>query len=684
MWRFAIYTQKTTILSKTCMKTVKQALKHTDGRSDYFRFLSNDAAASIRPENEHSIKEVLSLDDFGLLSSNRSQSIESMSSTGDTFLEHLFRNDTLNAFSNVQIPTTMSTRELGASSDVFGYDYVSELLSEGAIPEEIAEDLAMEPSTSETEITSSFADSARYHDDQEPGTSGLEVTSLPFLIPNLDDHVPKENDKKDTRILISEKLRRERKLNLSTTAPLESPEDAVTPLFHSPITSGIPNVGEMLFPDHIPMESYTSQWKDGEAPEVVSTQASSNKLPTLDAPIEFSLDVLEGIMTEGSMSELLEELRAFGRWPEWIFTGDRRTLTRTNGILRHVVQNSSDLNEAKEVINNFISSHIRAVVPDDVLLHFTVKSINSSSNVPEIASQLENSTRIALSRELRPDRSLVEAQLIDLYTAAIKKCPKTSSTLVVLCSNLNFDRSAEIFMKCYGEVQAFAGNFLTSFDGWKKLSTKYGTQKGIENYWTAALDSEGPMEKRIEALLLHSAKTEHPFSTMARMICTFVKLDQLDKGLEVFQAVSVSGKHFMEPLAAFVRQKDLDSIERLATLIERGIIAERRRGGRQQAVNKSGKEGEKKLLLSENVHAVLAKFYGVSGHKKSKFVDKKLKKKIHRVDEAQLHELCKSIQKAWIQCANDKESVDRLVAWCQSNRVEIDDKLQKRISSFSE
>ena len=91
---------------------------------------------------------------------------------------------------------------------------------------------------------------------------------------------------------------------------------------------------------------------------------------------------------------------------------------------------------------------------------------------------------------------------------------------------------------------------------------------------------------------------------------------------------------------------------------------------------------QKKHSLSDGVHAVLAKFYGVGGQKKKKFVDSKLKKKIHRVDEEQLHDLCKSLQKAWIQCADNKDSVNRLVGWCQSNRIEIDEKVQKKISLF--
>lgn len=684
MWRFAVYTQKTTILSKTCLKTVRQALKHTDGRMDYFRFLGNDAAPSIRSETDQPIREVFSFDDFGLLSSNRSQSIESMSSAGGehNFLEQLLRNDTLNTFSNIQIPTTMSSRELGGSNDIFGYDYVSELLSEGAIPEELAEDLAMEPSTSEIDFMRTGSESAKYHEDQVPSTSGVEVTPLPFLIPNIDSQ-PTRDEKNDTRKVMTEKIRRERKLHLSTTMPLDTSDASTEQLFHVSQTTVIPNVGEMLFPDSLPQESYTSQWKEGESPAILKP-IFPNTSTASETPIEFSLDVLEGIIAEGTMEELRNELNAIGFWPEWIFTGDKKFLGKTNRILRFVVEKSVDYAEAEEIVKKFSASHIRAIVPDDVIIHLISKSITSSCTMTEIIQKLETSTVISLSRELRPNRSIVESRLFDLYTAAIQKCPITSPTLLGICSKLNFDKSANIFMKCYGETNAFSDNFLKTFGEWKKLSVKYGTQQGIDSYWMSALSSEGPMEKRIEALLLHSGKSEHPFSTMARMICAFIKLDQLEKAIEVFQTVSVSGRHFKEPLASFVEKNDLKSIERLAILIERGMIAERRRGGGKRAVNKSEEESAKTRLLSDGVHNLLAKFYGVGGQKNTKFVNKKLKKKIHRIDEGQLHDLCKALQKAWIQCANSKESIERLAAWCQSNRVEIDEKVQKKIDSFSE
>ncbi|EGT45218.1 CBN-RIL-2 protein [Caenorhabditis brenneri] len=655
MWRFAVYTPKTTILNKACFKSVTQALKHTDGRMDYFRLFS--------------------FDDFGLLSNNRSHSVESMSSAGgeQNFLEQLLRNDTLTTFSNIQIPTTMSSRELGSANDIFGYDYVSELLSEGAIPEELAEDLAMEPSISEIELLPS--DSATYHDDQEPSTSGIEVTAFPFKVPNLD----KQPVKEDTRTFITEKPRRDRKLNLSTTAPLQTP-DTAEQLFHVPETVSIQNIGEMLFPDSLPQDSYTSSWKDDKPPSG-SIQAVPT-LPTVTENLnEFSLDVLEGIMALGSIEELRQDLKAVGFWPEWIFSGDKTITARTNKILRFVVENAADYKDAEEIIKTFAASHMRAAVPDDVILRLTIKSTTPYSNITDIIAQLDSVAKMSLSRQLRPNRSLVEACLVDLFKLAIQKCPKTSSSLLAACCKLNFDRSSVIFMKCFGEIHALNDNFLNSFEEWKKLSVKYGRQDGIDSYWMAALSSEGPMEKRIEALLSHSGKCEHPFTTMAQMICAFIKLDKLDEALEIFQAVSVSGKYFKKPLASFVANNDLKCIERLATLVERGMIAERRRGGGNKTANKSEEKREKTRQLSEGVHTVLAKFCGAGGQKKTKFVNKNSKKKIHRVDEGQLHDLCEALQKGWMQCADSKESVERLVAWCHANRLEIDEKKIKSLEN---
>lgn len=248
-----------------------------------------------------------------------------------------------------------------------------------------------------------------------------------------------------------------------------------------------------------------------------------------------------------------------------------------------------------------------AVIPDDVLLHLTIRSCSDSSTIESIMKKLEAISALAVSRELRPNRQLIEERLHNLYAMIIKKSPNLSASMFSLCQKLGFDRSADIFMKSYGDVESLSENFLKSFDEWKKLSARYGTQQGINGYWIAALQKDDAgLAKRIQTLLMHSCRSEHPSTTMARMICALNKLDQLDKAFEVFQKVSVSGSHFREPLAEFVKsvcckeanefqfhvfllQNDLESIERLAILIERGVIAEKRRGKR---INKTPVEGE--------------------------------------------------------------------------------------------
>ncbi|CBX53314.1 RNAi-Induced Longevity [Caenorhabditis elegans] len=582
MWRFAVYTQKATILNKTCLTAVRQSLKHTDGRFDYFRYLGNDASHAISVQKDQQIREVFSLDDFGLLSM-KSQSLESISSAGNehNFLDQLFRNDTLNAFSNVQIPTTVSSKELGGSNDIFGYDYVSELLSEGAIPEEIAEDLAMSTSSTDLDVLTSSSEPASYYDDQEPSTSGLEVTNLPFLMPKIDQQ-SKEN--RDSRQLMSEHIRRERKLNLSTTTPVNESD---AQLFHVPESLNYQNIGHMLFPDSLPPETYTSQWKEGELPSI-SSQISSTETSFVDTATEFSLEHLEDLIADGAVDELHKLLKSLQTWPEWMFTGNRQDIVRINDVLRFIVENLCS-EESEIIIRNFCGSHVLAEIPEDIIIHFTLRSITPECEVSSIMNNLETSSQWAHKRELRPNRMLVKTRLSELYAFAIQKSPEKALSLFSLCSKLNLDRTSDIFMKCYGETRASSDNFLKSFGDWKLLSNKYGTQQGIDDYWMAALKSDAKgLDKRIEALLLHSGKGEHPFATMARMICTLLKLARIDEALEVFQKVSVSGKHFKQQLASFVEQNDLECIERLAMLVERGMIAEKRRGGGgRSAVNKS-------------------------------------------------------------------------------------------------
>ncbi|CAI2354878.1 unnamed protein product [Caenorhabditis sp. 36 PRJEB53466] len=640
----SFYTQKTSVLSRTCLQSVRQALKHTDRQTDHSRFSS-------RLETDQPIREVFSLDDFGLLSTNRSQSIDSMSSTGSehTFLEQLFRTDTLNTFSNVQIPTTVSTNE------VFGYDYVSELLSEGAAVEELVEELVEDEG---------LAVRASYHDEQVPSTSGVDVSALPFFIPDFTEKI-------------------EQKVVKASPETVHSTEES---LFHLPETSGIENLSGILFPDTIPIESYTSQWKGSEFSAPVSSPSLIEPQKPLESA-EFSLEVLEGIAADGTVAELQKELEAVGFWPDHFFTttGNRRVQESINWILRFVAEKSADYAEAEAVIAKFASSHLMAVVPDDVLLQLTVRSISGSSTIPSIQKTLETLITLSVSRELRPSHKLVGQQLSHLYSKAIQNCSKTAGDLLTLCWKLNFDTSPDTFLQCYAEIQAGKlrtgeENWLKSFGEWKKLSMKYGNQQGIDSYWMEALraDDKG-VAKRIDALLTHSGKLEHPFATMARMICALIRMDELEKAMEVFQRVSVSGNHFREPLQVFVENNDLPSIERLAALIERGMMVERKRGKR---ANKSGETAKKSsTLFGEDVHSVLEKFYGVSGKtKKKKFDPKgKAKRKIHRVDEGQLHQLCSSVQKAWIKCAESKESASRLSEWCLKNRLDIEETVERKL-----
>ncbi|CAI5452032.1 unnamed protein product [Caenorhabditis angaria] len=600
MWRFSIIARPS-IVNKISIKSLRNALKHTDTRLTRFQ------APEINRQDVP-IREVFSFDDFGLLST-RSASIETLESE-KTFLDQILKNDTF------IIPTTIDQKE------VFGYDQALEMFAEGADLELLAEDLAsIEESSSST-----------------------------------------------TSIVTPKKSVREEKL--------EKDEEEEESLFKIPKKAQALDQF-MIYPEIIPNQQFTSQWTEKQLEDMTHIPTTSKESIKVVEKFELSLEVLEGMMDNKSISEIEQELKN-GEWPEYLFE-DRKLIARSNRVLRYIVKEMESLEAIEIILSTFAKKSMLSVISDDIILHLTTRF---SKVLPprQTIDKLEYLTTLCCSKELKPAKLLIQQSLEELYNELLQKDPKIGKDLLTICSKLNFDKSAEIFLRVLAEN---ATHFDKDFETWKMFSLKYGSTSGVRSFWKLVLKSEeNGGKKRINEILNHSNKSDHPFSTMARIICTFVEMNQMERAIEVFKLISVSGRHFRNPLLEWVDENNLECIERLAQLVEDGMIAERRRTTKKKIVdeNKTDKKSEVPSTLIE----AISKFCGIVEKKPKKFVDRKAKRKIHRVDEEQLHELCEALQKAWWKCSKSSENPEatskRLVEWSQRNRLDLDEKLEKELN----
>ncbi|CAD6186992.1 unnamed protein product [Caenorhabditis auriculariae] len=662
MWRFPIIAPRISRTAKIQVlfkhnESFAQTTNHSKFSNADLSTLADHRTDLVLPNvfSDVPIKELTSFDDFGLISFNRDRypSTETVSSGEATsFIDHLLKTASISNFSGVSIPTTVNTSELGGNGEVAALQHVVELLAEGADVSEVVEDL-VQP-----------ADLVAYssiYDEQRPSTSRagqLEEVQAPFLVP---ESILKA---KSTRQYLSEKLRKQRKSHLSTMPP--AAERRSKPEM-------IKNVGELMFPDApsagtaFPVEKKTERREKpqmikniGELmfpdPDIIDIpQISTSTKPQVEVYIppppaqEFlELEVLEEIVA----NDRFEELRAMlenEKWPKEVFKGDRRLMNKANRILRYSTEKAADSDEALRFLSLFAASSVRACIAEDVLVALAIR-IAKEKDAVFTASRISQISKMCLTREQRFNRNVVRSALTALYSEVVAR--GTSA-------------SAERVMEAC------------------EMSTRHGTTAGVESMWMIALGDDQcsrPEAWRVEKLLSHCQTADHPFASVAQLLCALVRLNRLEDAECIFKRVSVSGRYFRQPLESMVEENDLEGIERLAELISKCIIGEKRRGARNLAAVDSKKADDELLTTVE-------KFFGLTA-KKPKFtpLGKKQKRKFHRVDEQQLHEITDALQDAWIKCSelkNDVESGKRLIQWCTDNRVDVDEGIAKRIANLT-
>ncbi|CAB3399126.1 unnamed protein product [Caenorhabditis bovis] len=161
-----------------------------------------------------------------------------------------------------------------------------------------------------------------YHNDQQPSTSNVNMGFV---------KIPENFASNGKRPLVPEEIPRELQLNLSTM-PRESSK------------SNCENIGEIMFPESIPQEAYTSVWNACEIPIF-------NALPEdIGSEEEILFDVLNDMLENGNVDEVFAELKT-KKWPDEVFHSENsEMLFQVHRILRFAVKNARHFQETEFVL----------------------------------------------------------------------------------------------------------------------------------------------------------------------------------------------------------------------------------------------------------------------------------------------------------------------------------------------
>lgn len=691
MWRFYAGNGCLKFVSRSSNRRIEVRSKYTDfsqvvNRLPSADFIQRDFNEIHNVTPDRPLIELTSFDDFGTLSFGKSSSMETVSSPETSFLDHILRTDSLPKYSGVSIPTTVDNKEMGGLSDLLGYDEAVQLLSEGMDVSKVVQDLTNIASQDTIQKTKIVVD------EQKPSTSGKSdfETDLPFLIPRIrkadavlvDENLPylipdTIETPRRTRRLLTEKMRQQRKNEVRSS---------------SKDSSEFASLGGMFFPSELP------QYMNVPVLETITT---SDPTVVLETPSpaseikEISLTLLEGMIEKKDFSTLCQSLQQ-SSWPEHLFQHPGRYDRRINAVLESAMEHSISADEASKILDVFAKSHPNACISDKVLLH-VVARVASENDVEATISSVEHMGKMCLTRQRKQNFKSTDQALERVYEKVLEKeTISTANNVLSSCISNKFDRSAETFMRtALKNAREKKSDFYTTMKVWTELSDLHGTTSGVDQMWMLAIETEDSassmiekkrrrkegMARRFELLLNHCQKSDHPFASVAQMIFAFVRTNRLEEAEEIFKRISVSGRFFIRPLAEIANLREIETIERFAELITRCMLLERKRGKKEKA------EEEKVSKLDEGVLKVLDTFYGIGNRKKVvKTFGKKQKRKIHRIDEEQLHDLTSELQVVWAKCAvskNSQESAAKLSSWCDVNRIDRDPTAVKILNQFS-
>lgn len=648
------------------------------------------------------VNELTSFDDFGVLSLGRGVSTETISTIGEkSFLDHLLKSGSASNVHDLDIsyiPTTVDSGELGGRMDLASIEQLEMLQSEGYDVSAVIEDLRSgEP---DAEFSVSVAENVRTLLDQRPTSKTTEEqeeldTDLPYLMSRMMpstsssvrvSSIPFDSIAVPTRRRMSElerasRIKQYRTDATSVAAPSNSGLSSIEP---APVTVHDTHTSPIPFPLEAPSPS-TSTSTTLPVPMPLRFDPPGDRVLVAEAD-----ELMDAVYTEDA-SELRSLLHT-KRWPE---SGFNRST-----VFDFIVEKSLDTEEALMFFRDYATSNRRNFVADKQIIALATRAVEESG-VSEAKKILALARNMFISRAPQNRSRSSRKYLEKLYNSALSRgSVSDAQQLLETVLEKQFDNESELFLRsATAMLVTRRESFSSLFSTWSALSIRFGSNEAVDLIWECALKDSDTIDKdsakEIGQILSHSRTFDHPFSSLAEMICAYVRLDKMDQAAAVFSKVSISGRHFRRPLSRLMSSSsrpdditDMSSsirqIEGLADLVSRCMYGERRRGGRRKTEDGAETAAEsKKSALSASVTSVLEQFYGVAGRKpQTKSPKKTEKRKLHRVDEEQLHELSENLQDAWITLAlraRDVSSAERCLLWSQKNRVNISEKTIKKV-----
>lgn len=421
-----------------------------------------------------------------------------------------------------------------------------------------------------------------------------------------------------------------------------------------------------------------------EPPHEVNTTRSRFE-PELGRTERATLEEMNEVIQSKDVANLRALLQTKG-WP--LNYGEQ-----AENALMLAVEQSEDCEEASMFFRDFATSSPRAWVRDWVTVSLVTRAAREHS-AEEAKRLLESHRHIFMARapaEHHRDNRLSNAfkELFEVIARNenFKECEMIFNCARKFGYSVNESTFVDQITNIFRNQKFPFCDFLCI---WKDLSKRYLTTKGVdillEMALTDSMDSK-VQGKRVEDILAHCTATEHAFSLIAELLCVFVKLNKMEEASALFSKVSISGRHFKGPLRKLQQNSEnLVYVERLADLITRCMYGERRRVRTKNSVQTADRQASiEKIILSKHLQRVVDKFCGIGvGRKKNTKRPKEGIKK-YKINEEELHDLTGNIQRVWINLAErnrDVAAVQRLQLWCATNRVDIPDRILRKINKI--
>ncbi|KAK5980808.1 hypothetical protein GCK32_005647 [Trichostrongylus colubriformis] len=377
---------------------------------------------------------------------------------------------------------------------------------------------------------------------------------------------------------------------------------------------------------------------------------------------------------------LLRSILTAMRWP------DHRSIgIYLDQLFEIVIRDSYDIDEAVMFLQDFAVCNRRGFLHEVNGVRLALRVACDSGTVETASEMLRVFRNMFLVNSPVTVKSTVPASILDDFYS--KLCSIGSSDQVErvykTMFNLGFDKNAATFIRNVTNSMIEKGDISGTFGEWQRLSARYGTTVGSELLWQGLLTIRNRTEQARLAnkLLKHCCQHDHPLSVISNLIVALVSANHLDAAKALLIKVAVPGKFFKKPLSCMARyESSAKAIENFADLVTQCMLSEKRR------VREAKETIGNTCVLSPELSSVLDSFYGMGRLQRLQSNRDSSRRKLHRVNDEQLFELCQFVQLLWLEKAEESgnvNAIDRLISWTFKNQLEIPANLKQRIVELS-